>query len=51
MVIKDEFEEQHDKKDWWSVHAQKSRMIVYTPEEDFHIYLVSFSLPLSKIWS
>lgn len=27
-------------KGWWGVHSQKSRMVIYTPEEGFYIYIV-----------
>lgn len=27
-------------KGWWGVHSQKSRMVIWTPEEGFYIYIV-----------
>jgi len=30
-------------KDWWGVHSQKSRMVIWTPEEGFYIYIVRHS--------
>lgn len=28
------------KSGWWGIHSSKSRMIIYSPEEGFYIYLV-----------
>jgi len=29
-------------KGWWGVHSQKSRMVIWTPEEGFYIYIVRY---------
>lgn len=32
--------EEEKSKGWWGVHSQKSRMVIWTPEEGFYIYIV-----------
>lgn len=29
---------------WWGVHSQKSRMVIWTPEEGFFVYIVCHPL-------
>lgn len=38
MVLSDE---SGGKEGWWGVHSHKSRMIIYSPESGFYIYLVT----------
>jgi len=34
--------------DWYSVHSQKSRLVIYSPEKDFYIYVVSRAVRLNS---
>jgi hypothetical protein len=45
MVVKGDADEADDKK-WWGVHAQRSRLIIFSPEPQFFIYLVSTLIAL-----
>jgi len=41
MVLEQKPGPQEGVKGWWGVHSQKSRMIIWTPEDGFYVYIVS----------
>lgn len=40
MVVKGEGRD-GQKKQWYSIHSHRSRLVIYKPEPDFYIYVVS----------
>jgi hypothetical protein len=41
-----EKEKKKETKGWWGVHSHKSRMIIWSPEPEYFIYIVR--LPWSR---